>query len=160
MRGKRDYRAHVADLEDLVVVGVVAPDDDPDAARGWLGVVHDAARAEHARVLGEMHEIKLGRSFYAQALTVDQGTITLLLNPGAGLVACVADEHPFPANAAYVPVPGSTLFEIAGFRVATPEEMQSPVTERVFDRVGGIEADDLRYHRPTRLGDVFFNRFD
>lgn len=150
----------MADIEDLVMVGVVAPDDDAECARTWLGVVHEVARGSRGRVHGEMHAVRLARSFYAQAVALHTGVITLLLNPAVRLVACVNEEHPFPANATYVPVPGSDLFERAGFRVAAPEEMQAPVSEHVFDRVGGIEADDLRYYKPTRLGDVFFNWFD
>lgn len=138
----------------------MAPDDDPESARIWLGVVHKVSREAGGRVQGEMREVGLARSFYAQVVVLDAGPITLLLNPGARLVACVNDEHPFPANATYTVVPGSHLFEQAGFRVAMPEEMRAPMTERVFEKVGGIEADDLRYFKPTRLGDVFFNWFD
>ena len=150
----------MADVEALVSVGVVHPDDNPESARIWLGVVHEVARDAGGRVRGEMHELGVARSFYAQALVLDAGTVTLLLNPGARLVACVHDEHPFPANTDYTVVPGSDSFERVSFRVAAPEEMQAPMSERVFERVGGIEADNLRYFKPTRLGDVFFNWFD
>jgi hypothetical protein len=88
------------------------------------------------------------------------GTVTLLLNTAAGLVACVEGDRPFPADARYTDVPSPTSFEDLGLVVAGPDRMTAAWTAEALSRLGAEEAEQVRYHRPARTGDVLFTWFD
>ncbi len=140
--------------------GVVFPTLAPDTARDWLSVVHDVARRGHGRVLGDMDEPRVDRSFYAVPVAFPAGTVTLLLNCAVRVVACVDGDRPFPANATFLDVPSPESFAEAGFEPASPDELTAPLTDADVDLLDEKEAEQVRYHRPNRVGDVLFNWFD
>jgi hypothetical protein len=61
---------------------------------------------------------------------------------------------------AFAAVPGSGVFSERGFRVAGPAELNEPLSERHLHALTADERRDVAYHRPPRLGDLFFNWFD
>lgn len=144
----------------LVCPGVVFPDPDEDAADQWLAAVHALARGHGGRVLGGMHGPSVDRNFYSATVAFPTGTVTLLLNTGARLAACVVGERPFPANARFVDVPSPDLFLTLGLNVANVSDMQEPLTDDHLAGLVGEEAEQARYHYPQRVGDLLFNWFD
>lgn len=139
---------------------MVFPAPAPDTARTWLTVVHEVARVSGGRVIGEVAEPGVGRSFYSVPMALGEETVTLLMNPAGRLVACVRGDRPFPANASYLDVPGCGSFEAAGFIPARASAMEAPLRGLDLAGLNEHEAQQVRYHRPDRVGDVVFNWFD
>lgn len=150
----------VSRFESPIRPGMVSPAPDDAVARHWMTAVHQVARESRLRVAGVRAEPRVGRSFYAVALADDGGVCTLLLNPASRTVACVTGDHPFPANAVYVDVPGGETFVEAGFEVLQSGALEQPLADEHLGGLSAEQATQVRYHRPTRVGDVIFNWFD
>ncbi len=140
--------------------GSVFPLPDDELARRWTTAVHQVAQAARLRVTGSRTEPSVARSFYAIALADEAGVRTLILNPAGRTVACVAGDHPFPANAIYIDVPARGVFVEAGFEVPQPRDLIEPLSDDYLGELSDDEAAQVRYHRPARVGDVLFNWFD
>lgn len=146
--------------EVLIRPGVVFPEPDDDAARGWLSAVYEVARMWGESVVGDLHGLATARNFYSVPISFEGATVTLLFNPAARLVAAVEGDRPHPPNAVFTSVPGSDVFIHAGLRVAHASTLEAPLHESTLDSLRTDEAAQVRYHRPQRLGDLLFNWFD
>lgn len=140
--------------------GVIFPAAAPDLARLWMTTVHEMARLLGSAVVGELERPCVDRSFYRVSLMHNDETNTLMLNPAARVVACVEGERPFPANAKYSPVRHPECFTRVGLAVAAPSAMERSWNEADLTDLTDEEAEQVRYHRPQRIGDLIFNWFD
>lgn len=125
-----------------------------------MGLVHDVARLSGGRVTGRLEGPAVGRSYYSVLLSIAGESITLLMNPAARLVACVHGERPVAAGATFMEVPEPGTFDRAGWMVGSPSDMEMSVSDRDLSALDADEVEQIRYHRPDRIGDVLFNWFD
>jgi hypothetical protein len=134
---------------------------DADLARIWLATVHLVCREIGARVEGALAPPDPGRNYYRVPMTLAGGVgVRMLLHAGERLVACVDGPDDSVLVAPFREVPRPDLFELAGFSVAEPEQMERPLTDADVAGLTGHERRDIDYHRPPRIGDVVFNWFD
>lgn len=145
----------------LIVAGCVFPTPDPEMQRHWLAAVHTAARGDSAEVVGAVEPVMVGRSFARVVLRGSGGdSTTVMLNPAIRLVGAVSGDQSFIANAEYVTVAGAEIFLANGFAVADPLDLAASLSDRHLLSLKDEEAEQVRYHRPDRVGDVVFNWFD
>lgn len=83
-----------------------------------------------------------------------------MLNPAIRTVGAVRGDRPLVANAEFVAVVSPASFVHSGFHVAREELLGSVLSEQHLAALGQAEASHVRYHQPTRVGDVIFNWFD
>jgi hypothetical protein len=125
-----------------------------------MSVVHRVARDRGLRVVGSYSESWVDRSFYSVVVAGSDGRKTLLLNPATRVVASVRGEHPHPAGVVYVDVDGPANFVEAGFKVPSPAELDAALYDGDLAELDAEEAEQVRYHRPGRVGELIFNWFD
>lgn len=144
----------------LLHPGVVFPDLDDGLARSWLSAVHWLARQNGGQVQGGVDKPDVDQNYYSVVVALPQATVTLLLNTGARLVACVTGERPFPTEATFIEVPSPEVFTPLGLSAARVDDMEQTLTEKHLTALPRGEAKEVRYYDPPRVGEVIFNWFD
>jgi hypothetical protein len=145
----------------LLTAGVTRPAVDTGLCAAWVTVVHQVARETGARALGTPERPGPGRNHYRIRVDHADGSRTrLLLNAAAALVAATDAADPDSLVAPFREVPRGDLFGLAGLRVATPAELERPLTHDQAAALAEAELRDIAYHGPLRVGDAIFNWFD
>jgi hypothetical protein len=115
-------------------------------------------------VLGPPAPPTVGRNYYQVRLRrADGGQFWILLNAAAPVVAATAASDDGGVRLLAVPfvdVPRPDLFSLAALPVATPKELEQPLTDGAITGLLPSERRDIAYHAPARVGDVIFNWFD
>ena len=137
----------------MLVSGIASGGPDRAAYARWIAAVHQVARETGAAVAGPADPPHPGRNHYR----VRVGSLRLLLHAPAGLVAAVDDAD---LAAPFREVPRADLFELAGFRVLAPADLERRLTDALTAELTEAERRDVAYHRTARVGDVIFNWFD
>jgi len=113
------------------------------------------------QVLGEARQPDPGRNFYSvHVQTRDDGPMTLLLHAGGRLVAATDAVDSSNPVGRFRDVPRPDLFELAGLRPLEATDLERPLTNDHTAALHPAEQRDIAYHKPPRIGDVIFNRFD
>jgi hypothetical protein len=122
----------------------------------WLAAVHESMRVGGGAVVARAEAPAVGRNFYRVGVRLRDGTpVALLLNAAVKLVGARRS-----LDESFVDVPGGDVFARAGFHVAGPADLDEPLRETRLRLLAADERRDAAYHRPDRLGDLLFNRFD
>lgn len=145
----------------FLTAGVATGQHDPAVAARWAAAVYQATRETGGRVNGPIMEPAAGRNHYAVRIQLGDGVrLRLMLNATIGLVAAADDTDPHTLVAEFRDVPRPDVFGLAGFQVATADDMQEELTDQQAADLAEGELKDVAYHRPPRIGDVVFNWFD
>ncbi|WP_146099716.1 hypothetical protein [Kineococcus xinjiangensis] len=146
-------------LEHLLLPGCTQDVRDEELEALWVALVHQAVRRAGGRVVGPVTRPQMAQSYYAiQTLAADGVEIRILLHAMGRLVAAARCDSSVYVLA-FMPVPEGHLFTMAGLRVAAPEELDAPFEADVTSWPK-LERDDIKYHKPERVGDVLFSWFD
>jgi hypothetical protein len=144
-----------------LVAGVTSPTVDSRTSSVWVAVVHQMVREIGGSVVGCVEPPGPGRNYYRLAAVLPGvGRVWVLLNAAIPLVGCQQRAEPGDLALPFRDVQRPDLFEVAGLRVATSDELERAL--RSSDLVGlrPDEMRDIEYHRPGRVGDVIYNWFD
>ena len=154
----REQEAAVS-LEHLLRPGCTLDVRDEELEALWVALVHQAVRQAGGRVLGPVTRPQMAQSYYAiRTLSADGVEIRILLHAMGRLVAAAqCDSSGYVL--AFLPAPEGHLFTMAGLRVAAPEELDAPFEADVTSWPKH-ERNDIKHHKPERIGDVLFNCFD
>lgn len=145
----------------LLTLGITESGRDPARHRLWLTVVHTVAREMGGQVLGETRQPDPGRNYYSVRIrTRDGGPLTFLLHAEGRLVAATDDVDSSSSVGRFRDVPRPDLFELAGLRPLAAVELERPLTNDQTAALHPSEQRDIAYHKPPRVGDVIFSRFD
>jgi len=145
----------------LLVAGVTSATVDARLSSVWVAVVFEMAREVGGSVVGPVEPPGPGRNYYRLAVELpDGGRRWVLLNAGVRLVGCQQQGEPGALALPFRDVPCSDLFELAGFVVATGDELERPVRTGDLVSLRPGEVRDIEYHIPKRVGDVVYNWFD
>lgn len=145
----------------FLTAGVATGQHDPALADRWAAAVYQAIRETDGRVDGPIMEPTVGRNHYTVRIQFGDGVrLRLMLNAAIGLVAAVDDTAPHTPVVAFRDVPRPDVFGLAGFQVATANDMQEALTDQQAADLTEAELKDIAYHRPPRIGNVVFNWFD
>jgi hypothetical protein len=151
---------HVEILE-LLQPGVTKPHVDHAARASWLAAVHEAMRSVNGAVVAAAEEPAVDRNYHRVGVAARDGVAgVILFNAAALLVAAAEAADPQEIAMVFAAVPGSGVFSERGFHVASPAELNEPLSERHLHALTTEERRDVAYHRPSRLGDLLFNWFD
>ncbi|MEJ3745508.1 hypothetical protein WEI85_19730 [Actinomycetes bacterium KLBMP 9797] len=136
----------------MIVWGVTTAHLDPAVARIWLAAVHQAARETGKQVLGAVQLPAVGRNHYLIRVGANSGRLRLLLNAATTLVTAADDTDPHALAPAFRAVPRPELFTAVGLHVATPADLEQPLTDAHLTDLNATERQDIGYHRPARVG--------
>jgi hypothetical protein len=117
---------------------------------------HVAARNMGAPVRMFEHE---GRTSSYLAAVFDGARIAALCNrfhPYLGFVA--TDALPVGGGAVFLHSPPSSSWP--GFRVLDPDFLNAELNQGMLSALAPCERDQIRYWKPTKLGNVIFNVWD
>jgi hypothetical protein len=149
------------EILELLQPGVTKPHVDHNARASWLAAVHEAMRSVGGAVVAAAEELAVGRNYYRVGVETRDGVAEVILfNAAALLVAAAEAADPQEIAMTFVAVPGSKVFSDRGFQVASPAQLDEPLSERHLHTLTADERRDVAYHRPPRLGDLLFNWFD
>ncbi len=124
-----------------------------------MGAVHTAGRTSRYRVSGDPEGPQPGptRNFYSVELR-GEDVVELRLNVPMRVVAAVRGIGRI--DAPYCEVPGAASFELAGFVVGTPDELNASVVDEHLVGLSRADLADVKYHQPQTVGQILFNWFD
>src|SRR5215471_14721801 len=117
-----------------LVAGVTSPTADEPLASVWVAVVHQMAREVGGSVVGRVEPPCPGRNYYRLAVELPEGGRRwVLLNATIRLVSCQEQGQPGALALPFREVQCTDLFELAGFGVATTDELERPVRSSDLD---------------------------
>lgn len=129
-----------------------------DVIAPWTAACHDALRTAGGRVTGGVDRPTAGRNYARVEASLGETRLVLLLNPVLRLVAAASATGGVVLE--FLDVPAPDVFGLHGFTVTDVAEVARDVHEADVVDLLPEERADVRYHRPDRIGDVLFNRFD
>lgn len=149
------------EILELLLPGVTKPHIDHVARASWLAAVHEAMRSVGGAVVAAVEEPAVGRNYYRVGVEARDGAAgVILFNAAAVLIAAAEAADPQEIALVFAAVPGSGVFSERGFQVASPAQLNEPLSEPHLHTLTADERRDVAYHRPSRLGDLLFNWFD
>jgi hypothetical protein len=123
--------------------------------------VHEAMRSVSGAVVTAAEEPAVGRNYYRVGVDARDGVAgAIVFNAAAVLVAAAEAAGPQEIALVFATVPGSGVFSERGFQVASPVQLNEPLSERHLHALTADERRDVAFHRPSRFGDLLFNWFD
>jgi hypothetical protein len=126
-----------------------------------LAQASTSTRALGGAVTTSVEVPTVGRNYYRIGVRLRDGEpLSILFNAAALLVAGAEQQEPHMINLRFVDVPSEEAYRRAGLRVATGAELDQPFSDQHLRLLTDEELRDVTYHRPSRLGDLLFNRFD
>lgn len=151
----------LVEILELLQPGVTKPHVDHAARASWLAAVHEAMRSVRGAVVTAAEEPTVGRNYYRVAVKARDGVAgVILFNAAAVLVAAAEAADPQETALVFTAVPGSGVFSERGLQVASPAQLNEPLSDRDLHALMADERRDVAYHRPSRRGDLLFNWFD
>ncbi|GIF08951.1 hypothetical protein [Actinoplanes siamensis] len=151
----------LVEILELLQPGVTKPHVDHAARASWLAAVHEAMRSVGGAVVTAAEEPAVGRNYYRVGVEARDGVAgVILFNAAAVLAAAAEATDPQEIALVFAAVPGSGVFSERGFQVASPAQLNEPLSEHHLHALTADERRDVAYHRPSRLGDLLFNWFD
>lgn len=124
-----------------------------------------SVRAKVAEVRGAGSD-GMARSCHHARLRLDQGptpAILVLCNAHAPLVAFADPAHHVAASPVFVDARNlaERLGQVAvDFRMLSVADLEQPVRPNAIAELNDAELQQVRYWRPSRIGDVVFNHWD
>jgi len=148
-------------VDPLLKAGVTEARVDAETAAAWAAASHQALREAHGRVLGSVIPPGQAFNYYLLRVQLEDGQrLRLMLNATIGLVGAADDTDELRLVKEFRDVPRPDVFGYFGFRVATPAQLEAPLTHDQAAALTAAERRDVDYHNPQRVGDVVFNWFD
>jgi hypothetical protein len=149
---------------DRITPTIVAGEVNDDVARSWLTCVYASLREDsaHARVLSTLKPPGPGWNYYSVLVeSPESERLRMLLNAAGRLVAASsAAGVPAIGPLDFVNVPHPRPFAAAGFVVESAKDLQAPLADEHLASLSEKDLADVDYHRPGRVGDLYFNWFD
>ncbi len=136
---------------------------EPEIERQWLNAVHEAARTSvpPGRVGKVVSRPGPGWNFYWITVEFGDMRIRLLLNAASSAVAAAEGQSETSVGPlTFVDVPNADAFRNHGFTTLTTTDLVAGFTTADLRGLSEHQVADVEYHRPERVGDLIFNRFD
>lgn len=147
-------------------IGVWTCDESPPtkmSARDFSSYCHTVARQLGARVAAiDGPKTSHPRSFVAATLELPTRAISVLLNAYWPFVALaqplsVGDFYPTFIDEVTV---SDAFREFECYSVLSLDELNAPVTDEAIALLSEVEVREIRYWKPTKIGEVLFNAWD
>ena len=127
----------------------------------WLSAVHAALREVGGSVVSAPEAPTAGRNYARVSVRLPHDVSGwLLLNREVNMVAAAENPGAHQIFLSFVDVPAPDVFACRGYVVATPGDLDRPLSDDDVRALSPAEKRDVEYHKPERRGDLLFNWFD
>ncbi|MDO0910981.1 hypothetical protein QQM39_08965 [Streptomyces sp. DT2A-34] len=122
---------------------------------------HAVARSIRATV-GEVTPAGVTPSFHTVLITAPGIRSTVLCHEVLSVVACAASPPQVGAPLTYFTAPPAwaDAFELGGFRLLDVGELSTPLAAADTSELAEAELEQVRYWRPSTVGELMFNWWD
>ncbi|NND04684.1 MAG: hypothetical protein HKN91_18060 [Acidimicrobiia bacterium] len=133
----------------------------PVADRKLFRVAIFAAARQVDAIVGEEPERSPFHNYVATEVTPQRGRSLLVLkNDYLPIVAFSLKSSDLPEFVAW-PQSGAALIEVdPSLRVCEPDELNRRPTDRDLAQLGDAERQEVKYWKPTTIGEIIFNWWD
>jgi hypothetical protein len=103
-----------------------------------------------------------GQNFVSLVLELPEGRVAVLLNAHYPVVGFAEPPGENERRLRFVDIPrlAEVFGNLGGYRVLEASDLEGSATDVDGSRLGPAELEQIRYWKPTRIGDLIFNYWD